>query len=166
MPLINALQAMGGSNQSMSVPSSSMAGSSPELSADLPALLGSLDGGGGGYADGGGNGSGLPPAAILQQQAAMAAAAAASATGASIYIKGMPEEADKLWLYEKFARWAGGRADGRSWQGGMLSGRHAVPSYRVGLRVGCTVPARPPLSKHRNFIHVVSPWMHRLPSRP
>ena len=103
---------MGGSNQSMSVPSGSMAGSSPELSADLPSMLGSLDGSS--YADGGsGNGAGLPPAAtMLQQQAAMAAAAAATAssaasvTGASIYIKGMPEESDKLWLYEKFARWA------------------------------------------------------------
>jgi hypothetical protein len=102
---------MGGSNQSMSVPSGSMAGSSPELSADLPSMLGSLDGSS--YTDGNGSGSGggLPPAtAMLQQQAAMAAAAtaasAASITGASIYLKGMPEESDKLWLYEKFARWA------------------------------------------------------------
>ena len=48
---------------------------------------------------------GLPAAAVLHQQAALAAAAAPGG-GASIYIKGMPEDADKLWLYEKFARWA------------------------------------------------------------
>jgi len=30
-----------------------------------------------------------------------------SGQGCSIYIKGMPEDADKLWLYEKFSRFGG-----------------------------------------------------------
>ena len=74
--------------------------SSPELSTgELPNML-SLEG----YQD---SASSLPPAAMLQQQQAAAAAAmAAPGSGASIYIKGMPEDADKLWLYEKFARCA------------------------------------------------------------
>jgi hypothetical protein len=68
-------------------------GGSPDLSADLPAVLSPLDG----YSDSSGSG-GLPSAAVLQQQAALVS------SGASIYIKGMPEGADKLWLFEKFAR--------------------------------------------------------------
>lgn len=47
---------------------------------------------------------------MLQQQQAAGVlgnggnGGASSATAASIYIKGMPDDADKLWLYEKFAR--------------------------------------------------------------
>ena len=53
-----------------------------------------------GFTDSAGSGGMLPAAAALQQQAAAGA-------GASVYIKGMPEDADKLWLYEKFARFGG-----------------------------------------------------------
>ena len=54
-----------------------------------------------GFTDSSGGGM-LPSAASLQQQQAAAAGA-----GASVYIKGMPEDADKLWLYEKFSRFGG-----------------------------------------------------------
>lgn len=68
--------------------------SSPDLSGDLPSVL--LDS----FQDG----SGSLCSTSFQQQAMLGGAAPSSA--ASIYIKGMPETADKLWLYEKFARWA------------------------------------------------------------
>lgn len=44
-------------------------------------------------------------AAVLQPSALPAVSAASGGAAASLYIKGMPEDADKLWLYEKFARW-------------------------------------------------------------
>lgn len=42
----------------------------------------------------------LPQAAVLQQQSGLGGggSGAGGGTGASIYIKGMPEDADKLWL--------------------------------------------------------------------
>ncbi|KAL4430958.1 hypothetical protein ABPG75_006214 [Micractinium tetrahymenae] len=99
----------GGNNRSMTLPTSnsiSSMGNSPDLSSDLTStMLSPLDG----YQDSTGS-SGLPAAAVLAQQAAAAAAAAGPGNpgvGASIYIKGMPEDADKLWLYEKFARFGG-----------------------------------------------------------
>lgn len=69
--------------------------SSPDLSGDLPSVL--LDS----FQDG----SGSLCSTSFQQQAMLGGAAPSSA--ASIYIKGMPETADKLWLYEKFARFGG-----------------------------------------------------------
>ena len=90
--------AIGGSNgRSMGLGNGSMGNSSnsPELSGDLGSMqLSGLDG----YGQ-----DGMLPQAVLQQQA-VAALSASPGTGASIYIKGMPEDADKLWLYEKFAR--------------------------------------------------------------
>lgn len=69
-------------------------GGSPELSsADMASPLNPLLDGG--YPDGG-----MLPSGLLQQQAG----ALGGGSGASIYIKGMPEDADKLWLFEKFAR--------------------------------------------------------------
>lgn len=104
LPLLQAIN--GGGNRPVSVPTSNSIGSlgnSPELSSDLPSsVLSPLDS----YQDSTGS-SGLPAAAALAQHAATAAPASSPGVGASIYIRGMPEDSDKLWLYEKFARRAG-----------------------------------------------------------
>ncbi len=115
----------GGGNRPVSVPTSNSIGSlgnSPELSSDLPsAMLSSLD-----YSDSSGSG-GLPSAASLAQQAASAAASGGAGIGASIYIKGMPEDSDKLWLYEKFARQALARRACCPWQQGPAWLRSTLP---------------------------------------
>jgi hypothetical protein len=46
------------------------------------------------------NSTGLPNASSVLQKTA-------TGGGSSIYIKGLPENADKLWLYEKFSRFGG-----------------------------------------------------------
>ena len=87
------LQAINGSSRPVGMASaSSLGGASPQRSEELSPMPLPMDG----YAD-------LPAAAVLQQQAGLAGLPANGA--ASLYIKGMPEDADKLWLYEKFARW-------------------------------------------------------------
>lgn len=98
----------------------------------------------------------LAPAAsaVLQQQAALAAQGG-STTGASIYIKGMPEDADKLWLYEKFARWGGVLA--LSWR---QPARHSLDAHKPAHSIAAAAsptqrliclppPASRPLSTRR-----------------
>ena len=49
----------------------------------------------------------LPAAGAMPGGGAASAARPHGGHGCSIYIKGMPEDADKLWLYEKFSRFGG-----------------------------------------------------------
>lgn len=96
-------------------------GGSPDLSVELTSPIPLMDG----FKDS----NGVLPQGVLQQQAT-AAALAGSTGGASIYIKGMPEDSDKLWLYEKFARWV-------DWWGGWCGvGGWMEPLQVAGGRVG------------------------------
>lgn len=95
----SSLQAINGSSRSAGL-SGSLGAGSPQRSEDLGMSSLAVDS----YGD-------LPGAAAVLQSPALPQVSAASTGGAaSLYIKGMPEDADKLWLYEKFARWAAGRA--------------------------------------------------------
>lgn len=97
-PPLSSLQAINGSSRSTGL-SGSLGAGSPQRSEDLGMSSLAVDS----YGD-------LPAAAAVLQSPALPQVSAASAGGAaSLYIKGMPEDADKLWLYEKFARWAAGR---------------------------------------------------------
>jgi RNA recognition motif-containing protein len=88
--------AINGSSRSAGL-SSSIGAGSPQRSEDLGMSGMSIEG----YGD-------LPGAAAVLQSPALSQMPAASTGGAaSLYIKGMPEDADKLWLYEKFARFGG-----------------------------------------------------------
>lgn len=116
------LQAINGSSRSVGL-SGSLGAGSPNRSEDLGMSGLAVDG----YSD-------LSAATVLQTPALQGApqmAAASGSAAASLYIKGMPEDADKLWLYEKFARWVGS------------AGRSAKPGWRPQgtPRVGCTAPS-------------------------
>lgn len=96
-PHPSPLQAINGSSRSVGL-SGSLGAGSPNRSEDLGMSGLAVDG----YSD-------LSAATVLQTPTLQGAPqmVAASGNAASLYIKGMPEDADKLWLYEKFARWVG-----------------------------------------------------------
>jgi hypothetical protein len=76
---------------------------SPDLPGDLPTML-SMDG----FSDSSGSLTTASSAVLGQQPPVLGPPHGVGPGGASsLYIKGMPEDADKLWLYEKFARFGG-----------------------------------------------------------
>jgi hypothetical protein len=107
-----ALQAMSSSGRQLQL-SSGITGS-PDLPGDLPTML-SMDG----FSDSSGSLTTASSAVLGQQPPVLGPPHGVGPGGASsLYIKGMPEDADKLWLYEKFARCVCGGGGGGGWGGG------------------------------------------------
>lgn len=99
-PVRALLQAMSSGGRQLQLPNGVTG--SPDLPGDLPTML-SMDG----FSDSSGSLTTASSTVLAPLPPVLGPSHGAGPGGASsLYIKGMPEDADKLWLYEKFARCA------------------------------------------------------------